>query len=111
LSVKIMDVSQKAKDRKLTFEDFKDGSFTVTNYGSIGGTYGVPVINYPQAAILGIGRIMKTPVVNEKNEIVVGYVLPLSMSVDHRIVDGSGAARFISEVMGYLKDPVSLVLG
>jgi pyruvate dehydrogenase E2 component (dihydrolipoamide acetyltransferase) len=59
---------------------------------------------------LGIGRIMKTPVVNEKDEIVVGHVLPLSMSVDHRIVDGSGAAHFVLNVMEYLKDPVSLLL-
>jgi pyruvate dehydrogenase E2 component (dihydrolipoamide acetyltransferase) len=110
LAARIVDVSQKAKDRKFTLDDFKDGTFTVTNYGSIGGTFGVPVINYPQAAILGVGRIMKTPVVNEKDEIVVGQVLPLSMSVDHRIVDGAMAARFMASVIQYLKDPVSLLL-
>lgn len=109
LSAAIMDVAQRARDRKLTLDDFKDGTFSVTNYGSIGGTFGVPVINYPQAAILGVGRIMKTPVV-KNDEIVVGQVLPLSMSVDHRIVDGAEAARFIAKVMGYLQDPVSLLL-
>lgn len=110
LTARIIDVSQRSRERKLTMDDFKDGTFTVTNYGSIGGTFGVPVINYPQAAILGIGRILKTPVVNEKDEIVVGQVLPLSMSVDHRIVDGAMAARFMASVIGYLKDPVSLLL-
>jgi pyruvate dehydrogenase E2 component (dihydrolipoamide acetyltransferase) len=110
LTRKIMESAQKARDRKLTLEDFKDGTFTVTNYGSIGGTFGVPVINYPQAAILGVGRIMKTPVVNENDEIVIGRMLPLSMSVDHRIVDGAEAARFVASVTGYLKDPVSLLL-
>jgi pyruvate dehydrogenase E2 component (dihydrolipoamide acetyltransferase) len=110
LTSRIIDAAQKARDRKSTIEDFKDGTFTVTNYGSIGGTYGVPVINYPQVGILGVGRIMKTPVVNEKDEIVVGQVLPLSLSVDHRVVDGAEAARFLSKVMGYLKDPVSLML-
>lgn len=109
LSASIMDVAQRARDRKLTLDDFKDGTFSVTNYGSIGGTFGVPVINYPQAAILGVGRIMKTPVV-KGDEVVVGHVLPLSMSVDHRIVDGAEAARFIAKVMGYLQDPVSLLL-
>ena len=102
-------LSQKARERKLTLDDFKDGTFSVTNYGSIGGTFGVPVINYPQAAILGVGRILKTPVVKNDN-IEIGYVLPLSMSVDHRIVDGGDAARFINMVKEFLADPVSLLL-
>jgi pyruvate dehydrogenase E2 component (dihydrolipoamide acetyltransferase) len=109
LTNQIMETAQKARDRKLTLEDFKDGTFTVTNYGSIGGTFGVPVINYPQAAILGVGRIIKTPVV-KNDEIVIGQVLPLSMSVDHRIVDGAEAARFIKKVMSYLEEPASLLL-
>ncbi len=109
LTEQIAAVAQKARDRQLTLADFKEGSFTVTNYGSIGGTFGVPVINYPQTGILGVGRIIKTPVVKE-DQIVVGHVLPLSMSVDHRIVDGAEAARFIARVMGFLKEPMSLRL-
>ncbi|MDQ1353657.1 MAG: hypothetical protein QG657_3963 [Acidobacteriota bacterium] len=109
LSQKIIEIAERARERKLTLEDFKDGTFSVTNYGSIGGTYGVPVINYPQAAILGVGRIMKTPVVKD-DQVVVGHVLPLSLSVDHRIVDGAEAARFLVKVTGFLKDPVSLLL-
>jgi pyruvate dehydrogenase E2 component (dihydrolipoyllysine-residue acetyltransferase) len=109
LSQQIAEIAQKARDRRLTLDDFKDGTFTVTNYGSIGGTFGVPVINYPQTGILGIGRIIKTPVVKD-DQIVVGHVLPLSMSVDHRIVDGAEAARFIARVMGFLKEPMSLLL-
>jgi pyruvate dehydrogenase E2 component (dihydrolipoamide acetyltransferase) len=69
----------------------------------------VPVINYPQAAILGVGRIMKIPIV-ERDEIVIGQVLPLSMSVDHRIVDGGEAARFMLDLKKYLADPVALLL-
>lgn len=107
---KIQEISLKARERKLTLADLKDGTFTVTNYGSIAGTYGVPVINYPQAGILGIGRIMKIPVVREE-EVVAGNVLPLSLSVDHRIVDGGEAARFLLAVMGYLKEPVTLLFG
>jgi len=109
LSLKIDDIIGRARERKLTLEDFKDGTFTITNYGSIGGTYGVPVINYPQAAILGIGRSIKTPIVKD-DSIEVGNILPLSMSVDHRIVDGGEAVRFLNQIMTYLHDPVSLLL-
>ncbi|MEE9574456.1 MAG: dihydrolipoamide acetyltransferase family protein [Candidatus Neomarinimicrobiota bacterium] len=109
LSLKIDDIIQRAKERKLTLGDFKDGTFTITNYGSIGGTFSVPVINYPQAAILGIGRLKKTPIV-KGDSIEIGNILPLSMSVDHRIVDGGEAVRFLNQVMAYLHDPVSLFL-
>ncbi len=109
LAAELNQISEKARERKLTLDDFKDGTFTVTNYGSIGGTFGVPVINYPQAAILGVGRIKKTPVVKDE-EIIIGNILPLSMSVDHRIIDGGDATRFMNTVMRYLNDPVSLLL-
>ncbi|MFC1565898.1 dihydrolipoamide acetyltransferase family protein [Candidatus Neomarinimicrobiota bacterium] len=109
LSLKIDDLILRARERKLTLDDFRDGTFTITNYGSIGGTYGVPVINYPQAAILGIGRFIKTPVVKD-DSIEIGNILPLSMSVDHRIVDGGEAVRFLNQIMTYLHDPVSLLL-
>jgi pyruvate dehydrogenase E2 component (dihydrolipoamide acetyltransferase) len=87
----------------------KDGTFTVTNYGSIGGQFAVPVINYPQAAILGIGRMVEKPVIHG-DQIVKGTVLPLSLSVDHRIIDGGEVARFLNRLMGYLADPVSLIM-
>ncbi len=109
LAQKISELSDKARDRKLTLEDMKDGTFTLTNYGSIGGIYATPVINYPQAGILGIGRIVTKPVV-KNGELAVGNVLPLSLSVDHRIVDGGDASRFINLIMGYLSDPVSMMM-
>jgi len=109
LSLKIDNLILRSRERKLTLDDFRDGTFTITNYGSIGGTYGVPVINYPQAAILGIGRFIKTPVV-KNDSIEIGNILPLSMSVDHRIVDGGEAVRFLNQIMTYLHDPVSLLL-
>src|ERR1035437_9135044 len=105
----IMLLSDKAMDRKLTMDDMKDGTFTLTNYGSIGGIFATPVINYPQAGILGIGRIVKKPVI--KNEqVVTGNVLPLSLSVDHRIVDGGEASRFVNSIMEYLSDPMLLLM-
>jgi pyruvate dehydrogenase E2 component (dihydrolipoamide acetyltransferase) len=109
LSAEIMETAERARERKLTLDDFKDGTFTVTNYGSIGGTFAAPVINYPQTGILGVGRILKTPVVKD-DEIAIGHILPLSLSVDHRIIDGAEAARFIAKVIEFLEDPMSLLL-
>ena len=109
IAQKIAELAEKAKERKLTLAEIRDGTFTLTNYGSIGGIYGVPVINYPQAGILGIGRILKTPVVKD-DQIVPGNVLPLSLTVDHRIVDGGEATRFLIQIMENLKDPFSLMM-
>ncbi len=109
LAKKIVELSEKARERKLSLDDMKDGTFTLTNYGSIGGIFGTPVINYPQAGILGIGRILKTPVVKD-DKIVIGNVLPLSLTVDHRIVDGGEATRFINLIIEFLKDPFMLMI-
>jgi pyruvate dehydrogenase E2 component (dihydrolipoamide acetyltransferase) len=103
-------ISEKARKRSLTMEDMKDGTFTVTNYGSIGGQFAVPVINYPQAGILGIGRLVEKPGVKD-GQVVPGTLLPLSLSVDHRMVDGGEVARFLNRVMEYLSDPVSIIIG
>lgn len=109
IATEIQTLSDKARDGKLTLDDMKDGTFTITSYGSIGGLFAVPVINYPQAGILGIGRIDKKPVV-KGDQVVPGMVLPLSLSVDHRIADGGETARFINSIMYYLEDPVSLIM-
>jgi pyruvate dehydrogenase E2 component (dihydrolipoamide acetyltransferase) len=109
IAQKITALSDKAKARKLTLEEMKDGTFTLTNYGSIGGMYATPVINYPQAGILGIGRIVQKPIV-KNDQIVVGNVLPLSLSVDHRIVDGGEASRFLNRILEYLLDPVMMMM-
>lgn len=109
IAKKIGELASKARDRKLVLDEMKEGSFTITSFGSIGGIFATPVINYPQAGILGIGRILKTPIVKE-DEIVVGNIMPLSVSVDHRIVDGGEATRFVKKIMDYLADPVSLLM-
>ena len=105
----IGELATKARARKLTMEDMKGGSFSITSFGSFGGIFATPVINYPQAGILGIGRIMRTPIVRE-DEIVIGNIMPLSLTVDHRIVDGGETTRFLKRVMEYLADPVSLIM-
>ncbi|HAQ65672.1 MAG TPA: hypothetical protein DCR43_07460 [Bacteroidales bacterium] len=109
IAARLNEISEKARNRKLTLDDMKDGTFTITNYGSIGGQFAVPVINYPQAAILGVGRMVQKPWI-KNDEMVKGNVIPLSLSVDHRIVDGGEVARFLNRVMGYLEDPVSLIM-
>ncbi len=110
LAEKTSEIARKARDGELTMEDMKGGTFTVTSYGSIGGQFAQPVINYPQAGILGIGRILKKPVVNDQDEVVPGQILPLSMSVDHRIVDGGEVSRFLNTLMEYLGDPITLIM-
>ena len=109
IAEQISELAEKANSRKLSMDDMRDGTFTITNYGSIGGIFATPVINYPEAGILGVGRIIKTPVVKD-NAVVPGNVLALSLSVDHRIVDGGEASRFINKVMEYLADPIALLM-
>ncbi len=109
IAQQVIDLSEKARLNKLTLDEMKDGTFTLTNYGTIGGRFGVPIINYPQVAILGIGAIYKKPVV-VNNEIVIGNSLPLSVSVDHRIIDGAGVVRFLNDVMNTLSNPVTMLI-
>ncbi|MEA5006653.1 MAG: dihydrolipoamide acetyltransferase family protein [Rikenellaceae bacterium] len=108
IASEIAALSEKARSGQLTMEDMKGGTFTITSYGNIGGLFAVPVINYPEAGILGVGRISKQPVVKGE-ELAIGLVLPLSLSVDHRIADGGDTARFMNTVMAYLADPVTLL--
>ena len=110
IAASLNQISEKARKRTLTLDDMKDGTFTITNFGSIGGQFAVPVINYPQAGILGIGRLVEKPVVKD-GQVVPGTMLPLSLSVDHRIVDGGEVARFLNRIMEYLSDPVSIIIG
>jgi pyruvate dehydrogenase E2 component (dihydrolipoamide acetyltransferase) len=109
IACQIGELANKARTRKLTLEDLKDGCFSITSFGSFGGIYATPVLNYPQAGILGIGRILKTPVVKD-DEIVIGNIMPLSLTVDHRVVDGGETTRFIYKVMEYLTDPISFLM-
>lgn len=109
IALKIRELSEKAHNRSLSMDDLRDGTFTLTNFGSIGGIFGAPVINYPQAGILGMGRLMKTPIV-KNDQIVIGNILPLSLSADHRIVDGGEASRFMNSIMEYLSDPVAMLM-
>ncbi len=109
LSGEIKDYAERARDRKITLDELKGGTFSITNYGSIAGIYGVPIINYPEVAILGVGRIVQKPAV-KNNEVVPGNFLPLSLSIDHRIIDGGDAARFLKDVMEQMADPLTMLM-
>jgi len=102
-------VAGEAREGKSKLEDLKDGTFTITNAGNIGGLFATPIINYPEAAIVGVHAIKKTPrVVGDKIEI--RDVMYLSISIDHRMNDGAIGARFMNHVIGLLQDPASLFL-
>jgi pyruvate dehydrogenase E2 component (dihydrolipoamide acetyltransferase) len=100
----------RTREGRATLEDLRSGTFTVTNTGALGGTGATPIINYPEVAILGVGRARPTPVVRD-GQIVPRLVLPLSLAFDHRVVDGMEAARFSTALVGLLEAPERLFLG
>jgi len=102
-------LAEKARNRTIDLADLKGGTFTITNYGAVRGSYGTPIINYPEVAILGIGRIQDMPVARN-GKVVVRKILPLSLSFDHRVVDGAEAARFLSTLISRLEDPDLILL-
>ncbi|MBI5624233.1 MAG: 2-oxo acid dehydrogenase subunit E2 [Elusimicrobia bacterium] len=104
------DLAQKARRRTIEVADLKGGTFTITNYGSIGGLFGTPIVNHPETGILGVGRLVEKPVVVEGG-IRVGKVLPLSLTFDHRNVDGAHAQHFLNDVMRHLHDPDLILVG
>jgi pyruvate dehydrogenase E2 component (dihydrolipoamide acetyltransferase) len=107
LAVELSTISKKARDKKLTAEDMEGGSFTITNLGGVGGTAFTPIVNHPEVAILGMSRSRMEPVwVNGKFE--PRTMLPLSLSYDHRIIDGADAARFTRWIVDALEQPFLL---
>jgi pyruvate/2-oxoglutarate dehydrogenase complex dihydrolipoamide acyltransferase (E2) component len=102
--------AEKVRNSEFTIDDLRGSTFTISNLGAVGGTYSTPIINVPEVAILLVGRSRKLPVVVENDQIAVRLVMPLSLSYDHRIVDGAVAARFMNDVIGYLEAPSRLLL-
>jgi pyruvate/2-oxoglutarate dehydrogenase complex dihydrolipoamide acyltransferase (E2) component len=102
-------MAEKVRTGDFSIDDLRGGTFTISNLGAIGGTYSTPIINVPEVAILLVGRSRKMPVVI-KDEIKIRLMMPLSLSYDHRLVDGGAAARFLNEVISYLEAPSRLLL-
>jgi pyruvate dehydrogenase E2 component (dihydrolipoamide acetyltransferase) len=109
LAEELTQLTEKARNRKIDLADLKGGTFTITNYGALGGIYGTPIINHPEVAILGTGKIRDMPVVKD-GKIEVRKILFLALSFDHRVVDGAEAARFLNTIIARLEDPDLILL-
>jgi pyruvate dehydrogenase E2 component (dihydrolipoamide acetyltransferase) len=113
LAADIADLAQRAGEGKLKLDDMREGTFTLTNVGPIGGMMATPIINWPEVAILGTTKIKQRPVVVEKDgkpEIGIRPMMYLSLSFDHRVVDGAVAARFVNAIIRYMENPTLLLL-
>jgi pyruvate dehydrogenase E2 component (dihydrolipoamide acetyltransferase) len=109
ISASIEDLAKRTREGTIKVAELQGGTFTITNVGPLGGTALIPAINYPEVAILGMGRVQEKPVVRD-GEIVARKMLPLTLSFDHRVADGADAARFVSEMVRELSDPNLLLL-
>ena len=105
----VASMAEKVRTGEFSLDDLRGGTFTISNLGAIGGIYSTPIINIPEVAILLVGRARKMPVV-VKDEVKIRLMMPLSLSYDHRLVDGGAAARFLNEVISYLEAPSRLLL-
>jgi pyruvate dehydrogenase E2 component (dihydrolipoamide acetyltransferase) len=110
ISVELNQLAQKARDKKLSLDEMQGGCFTITNLGGIGGTYFTPIINSPEVAILGVSRGNYEPVYNKDGKFEPRLMLPLSLSYDHRIIDGADAIRFLRWVCEALEEPLKIFM-
>jgi pyruvate dehydrogenase E2 component (dihydrolipoamide acetyltransferase) len=109
ISKELADLAEKARNRQLGLDAMSGGTFTITNLGGIGGTAFTPIVNYPQAAILGVARSRLEPCYQEGQKICAPtLMLPLCLSYDHRIVDGADGARFIRWIADAIENPLML---
>lgn len=102
-------LADSVRENRFTLDDLRGSTFTVSNLGAIGGTYSTPMVNTPEVAILLVGKSRQTPVVVD-GQVTVRLMMPLSLSYDHRLVDGAAAARFLNDVINYLEAPSRLLL-
>ncbi|WP_338983729.1 dihydrolipoamide acetyltransferase family protein [Spiroplasma endosymbiont of Othius punctulatus] len=105
----ITDLAARAKAGKLSMKEMSEGTFTISNFGSVGLDYATPIINSPEASILGVGNMVKTPIF-VGDEIKAGWIMPFSMTCDHRIIDGGDAGRFLMKLKAYLQAPALLFI-
>lgn len=106
----LADLASRVRNGEFGVNELRGGTFTISNLGAIGGTYSTPIVNVPEVAILLVGRTRKLPVVMDDDSIQARQMMPLSLSYDHRLVDGGTAARFLNDVIAYLEAPSRLLL-
>lgn len=109
IAAELTDIAERARERKLSLDEMEGGTFTITNLGGIGGTSFTPIVNWPEVAILGMSRYQKQPALKE-GELVERLMLPLSLSYDHRVINGADAARFIVRLNQSLSDFFRLMI-
>jgi len=109
IAAELMDISSRARERKLRPGDLQGGSFSISSLGGIGGTFFTPIVNHPEVAILGVGRMDWRPVWRD-GAFVPRLLLPLSLSYDHRVIDGADGARFVTRLSQILSDLRRLIL-
>lgn len=109
LAQELADVAERARQKKVTADEMRGGTFTITNLGGIGGTAFTPIINYPEVAILGLSRGRLEPVV-KGGQVAPRLMLPLSLSYDHRVIDGADAARFTRRLAEMFENPLLMLL-
>ena len=109
IAAEVKELAAKAQDRKLKPEEYDGGTFTISNVGMLGLTQSWPIINPPQAGILGVGCATKKPIVTE-NEIEIASIMTLTLSADHRVIDGAVAGAFLASIKQYLERPAQLLL-
>lgn len=109
LATEVQHLAELANTRRIPLADLRGGTFTISNYGAVGGIFATPMLHLPQVAILGVGRFLQKPVAYE-GAVALRTILPLSLTFDHRVLDGAAAQRFLNAVMAYLADPTRLLL-
>jgi pyruvate dehydrogenase E2 component (dihydrolipoamide acetyltransferase) len=109
LGRELRDVAERTRTAKFDIAELRGATFTITNVGALGGSFVTPMVNFPEVGILALGRAVWRPKVMEDMSIVPRLILPLSLSFDHRIVDGADAARFVRDVIDSLENPLRLL--
>lgn len=103
LSIELDELAERTRQRKLSADEMQGATFTISNLGSIGGSYFTPIVNSPQVAVLGMGRGVQRPMVRDR-KVALRMALPLALSYDHRVIDGADGARFLREIVRCLED-------
>jgi pyruvate dehydrogenase E2 component (dihydrolipoamide acetyltransferase) len=109
LAGELIAIAERARNRQIGLEEMKGGTFTITNLGGIGGTAFTPIVNYPEVAILGMSRARLQPIIKD-GAVTPRLMLPLSLSYDHRVIDGADAARFTRRLAEMLEQPLLMLL-
>ena len=114
LSVELTELVERTRNRKISIDEMRGGTFTITNVGPLGGGHFNPIINYPEVAIMGMGQARMEPVVitNDEGvyEIAPRLMMPVSLTIDHRVLDGADAIAFINKIKEVLRDPDELLM-